>query len=488
MAQLDPAGGPVRVGIATLITPGLAGVVEAASEVSEPLRRSGGAIEEVDAALERLGFETQEMITISDAAEVEGASEGIRFTSNGEPAIELAVPAPAEDARQVVLAVDEAGVVAWHFGRDQEDRIDASGRVTRTYLIRRRVPNPPAGPARRGLIGRFRAKVIRVLTVRVIGDIANYLAASWERHYRPYSLRRFDPDNFTRWVPPGSVPDWNNLAMGRALLFVHGTFSRADRGFADFDPQAFARIHEAYGRRVFAFDHPTISENPISNVFWFLSNIPPDIELDLDIVCHSRGGLVSRVLAEHAQDFGVSNRIRVHRTVLVAVPNQGTKLADSQYFNDLLDVFTTLSNLVPVPSPWHIFEAVAAVVRQMVVAGQQGLDGLDCMVPERPFLGALNSYALGGRSYFGVASDFEPVGGSEVWNQLKDRVIDLIHGEENDVMVSQSSAFGANGSTSFPIAPPELLVYANAAHVDHFSYFKQTMTLDWLLRWLTPVP
>jgi hypothetical protein len=64
----------------------------------------------------------------------------------------------------------------------------------------------------------------------------------------------------------------------------------------------------------------------------------------------------------------------------------------------------------------------------------------------------------------------------------------MIHGEENDVLVTQSSAFGPNGSSSFPITPPELLVFSDTDHVDHASYFKQPLTRGSLLRWLTAVP
>lgn len=485
MAELDPTGVPITVGIATVKTPGLSGNVEAATERPELPRGTDGATENFDLALEDLGFETRETITITEAVVVEGAAEGVRFTSNREPAIEVTVPAPAEDVRQVILAVDESGVITWHFGRDTEDGITGSGEATRTYLIRRGVPPTQTGTARRGLIGRLGRKVIRVLSLRVVGDIANYLAATWERDYRPYSLRPFDPTNFRNWLPPGTSPDWNRLAKGRALLFVHGTFSRADRGFANFDRDEFEDLYNAYGGRVIAFDHPTISADPTSNVAWLLSHIPADIELDLDIVCHSRGGLVSRVLAEQGQQLGGGGptRIRVHRVVLVAVPNQGTRLADTQYFNDLLDAFSTVANVLPVPSPLHFLKAVGAVVRQIVVAGQQGLDGIDCMVPERPFLTVLNSPTSGRRCYFAVSSDFESLG-IGAWNNFKDHVIDWIHGEKNDLLVSQSSAFGSNGSPSFPIVAPELLVYPNTAHVDHFGYFEQAMTITSLRDWL----
>ena len=47
-----------------------------------------------------------------------------------------------------------------------------------------------------------------------------------------------------------------------------------------------------------AFDHFTLSEDPRQNIQWFFEQLPEDITLDLDVVTHSRGGLVARVLTE----------------------------------------------------------------------------------------------------------------------------------------------------------------------------------------------
>jgi hypothetical protein len=488
MADLDPSGASVTVGIATLRTPGLAGIADAATDTGESLASSGGATDAFLGSLGRLDIETQETITISDASIVDERVETAR-TSNGERAIELTVPGPAQGHHQMVIAVDESGTVTWHYSRDVDDGVDSvTGAPTRTYRIRRHLPSIRAVIPTRGLIGHLGKKVIRVLTFKIVGPVADYLASRWEERNRPYSLRGFDPCNYMDWAGPAlSAEDWGRIAKRRALLFVHGTFSRAGGGFGHFDPQGFADLYEAYEGRVFAFDHFTISDDPESNVRWLLANVPAGIELNLDIVCHSRGGLVSRLLAEQGSSLGGS-QVRVHRVALVAVPNQGTKLADTQHFNDLLDAFSTLLNLVPVPNPVDLLEAVLVVIREIVVAGQQGLAGIDCMVPGRPFLNNLNQGSTGGLRYFAVSSDFKPPAGAGAWNGFKDAVIDAIHQDKNDVMVTQTSAFGANGSPLFPISPADVLVYPVDGHIDHGSYFQQTETLASLLAWLTPVP
>lgn len=489
MVQLDSEGRPVGVGDALLRTPGLEGNAEALG--AGPRRAappdSPDAEAEFERAIERLGFESVETIVIGETREVSASDDQTRFTSAGEHAIELAVTAPLAGHRQVVLAVDEAGVATWHFDREPTKRPFADrNETTRTYLIRRAVPRD-AQRGDRWLLGRLGAKVIRIFDLNVAGDIGELVASRWERDHRPYALRRFDPDNFMqRHGPPLISADWARLAGGRSLLFVHGTFSWAGGGFGAFDAPGFTDLYHAYGGRVFAFDHPTISDGPTTNAKWLLEHLPVAAGLDVDIVCHSRGGLVSRVLAESGNSHHTGgNGLRVHRLVLVAAPNQGTVLADLRHFNDLLDAYTTLWNLVPLPHPGQLLEGVLAVIRHLTLRVWSRLDGLNCMVPSSQFLRRLNASHAGASEHFAVSSDFEPPAGSGSWNQFK-VVLDRLFRDKNDLLVGQRSAFGANGSPFFPIA--DRIVYGNGDHVDHGSYFNQKRTLDGLLRWLTPVP
>jgi pimeloyl-ACP methyl ester carboxylesterase len=90
------------------------------------------------------------------------------------------------------------------------------------------------------------------------------------------------------------------LAGGPALLFIHGTNSLTHSGFARLDNGFIQRVHERYGGRVFAFDHPTLSVDPAQNCRKLADMLPPDAGLVVDILAHSRGGLVARMLAERA--------------------------------------------------------------------------------------------------------------------------------------------------------------------------------------------
>ena len=88
-----------------------------------------------------------------------------------------------------------------------------------------------------------------------------------------------------------------------------------------------ASLHDSYDA-VIAFDHPTLATGPDENVDWlarWLAEVPS--EVTFDVVAHSRGGLVGRVLAERAADVGLSGKVTVRNFVMVASPNAGTVLA-----------------------------------------------------------------------------------------------------------------------------------------------------------------
>jgi hypothetical protein len=352
---LDPFGGAVTVGSITLRTPGLAGVAESYRPGIAGLRSPEmAAAEATTAALETaLGnerFEPQETVVIEEAREVEVGSVATRSTSFGEPALIAEVPDPGQDWGQVLLLTDESGALSWSFAVDEAGGIDTlRGRVTRTYVIRRQVPPAPpeAVAATRSFSVAAGKKILKVLVFPIldplIGEVGEFFVRRWEQKKRPYGVRRFGPDDFST---PGGTPlagdDWRRLGEGRSLLFVHGTFSRAHSAFGGLSRETMAELHGRYEGRVFAFDHFTLSDDPKTNVEELLARIPDGARLDCDIVCHSRGGLVSRLLAEQAG----APKIRVGTIAFVAVPNHGTILSDPRYMGSFLDSYLNLLNLI----------------------------------------------------------------------------------------------------------------------------------------------
>src|SRR5437764_8650090 len=152
-------------------------------------------------------------------------------------------------------------------------------------------------------------------------------------------------------------------------------------------------MNATYGDRVFAFDHPTLTEDPRQNAQWFLNAMPDGTELDVDIICHSRGGLVSRVLTEKLGELALGNRkIAVGSLVFIAAPNQGTVLTDANHLADYIESYTNLLNFRPAAPAAvaggikEILEVLVETAKLLAVGVAPGLSGLESMLPGGPFL------------------------------------------------------------------------------------------------------
>lgn len=244
-----------------------------------------------------------------------------------------------------------------------------------------------------------------------------------------------------------------------------------------------AALDKTYGHRVIAFDHPTIADSPAANARWFLEQAG-ERKLVLDIVCHSRGGLVARSIAELPGDLvGLAPNVEVRSVVLVGVPSQGTKLADVAHWNDLVDRATSLFSLLPLPDGLATMHTVLALVRSIAVRTAKNLKGLEAMAPGSDFLKELNVATAGPGQYHAIVSDFEPSNpGWQEWLRNKGR--ELIFDAPNDMMVAIESMAGANGSSRFPVGVAERESFGEGDAVEHSQYFEQGRTGQALLKWL----
>ncbi len=415
-----------------------------------------------------------------------------------EAGVELAVKDPGPGWGQLIMSTDEAGVVGWHFADNvQSGRVGsrslADGRATFRIPCRSIEPEPGAEtPASRGVAGVVGKKLLKVLVFPlmdpVFGAVGEHFAARFEEHRRPYGLRTFTPDDYRNETGvPIAGEAWQKLSSGRALLFVHGTFSRANHAFHGLPPEVVRRLHEVYEGRVFAFDHKTLSEDPRKNVSWLLGQLPDGTRLDLDIVCHSRGGLVSRVLAERGEELAVGDRnVRVGRVIFVAAPNAGTALADPRHMGEFLESYTNLLNffdLLPDNGVTDLLDGIVTVAKQAAIGALGGLEGLRAMQPDGTFERWLaESKPNDATKYFAVASDFAPEtpGLRELF---LDRLMDKVFGGvANDLVVPTASVYEAEPAPRFPIV--ERLVLKGPDAVGHSGYFAAPGVQRHILSWL----
>ncbi|HEX2546278.1 MAG TPA: alpha/beta fold hydrolase [Ramlibacter sp.] len=149
-------------------------------------------------------------------------------------------------------------------------------------------------------------------------------------------LKRWDG---AAWQPV-RVPQIN----GRTLLLVHGTFSKGAM-FSDelaATPAGRALFSQWQDKSRYAamlcFDHPTLSVGPWSNAIDLMHAIAK-VKGPIDIVCHSRGGLVVAWLLRLAD-------VPVRRVVFVGSPLTGTSLASPYQLRTALDMLANVGDVL----------------------------------------------------------------------------------------------------------------------------------------------
>lgn len=426
-------------------------------------------------------------------------TRALRSIDGQEDLLEVSVPDLGAETGQVVLACDETGVLTWHLPVDDQQQVQPSTKRgsggTKRFLIpaSRPQPAPTADGAKRSLIGVIGKKLLKVLVYPivdpVIGKISELFAEHWEQKKRPYGLRDFAPANFRDPNGPAlTEADWQKIAAGRGLLFIHGTFSTAHGAFNQIPDDVFAELHRRYGGRVLAFNHFSLSHSPRRNIEWLLANLPAGA-FEFDIVCHSRGGLVARTLAEHPAVFQLNAaRVKVPRLVCVGVPNAGTLLAHPDHMVKLLDRVTTSLNLFPSGPVTETLEAIITAVKVIGHGALGGLDGLASMNPSGKFLSELNQGPASDTLYHAIAADYEPTDEglkALIAGKVADAVADRVFGNDaNDLVVPLAGAFGANGCGAFPIPDERVAQLPATAGVMHTQLFGHPQTGKKLLEWL----
>jgi hypothetical protein len=496
-AALSSDGQPVQVGDATLRTPGLSGEATAHGWRSPRAEAAALSSDELTKALDGAGVEVRQTVEIGGVQPAGPVSRGGGpATGNGAPKdMELQVRDPGPGFGQMVMTTDELGAVSWHFAPEAEARPASRGAegglssAVRVYRIPGAVPvAAPQAPASRGLVGAVGKKFLKVLVFPLIepgiGAVSDSFALRWEAKRRPYRIRRFGPDDYAAETAAEITgEDWRRLGAGRALLMVHGTFSRAHAAFGGLPKEFVEALHRSYGGRVFAFDHFTLSHDPRQNVNWLIDRLPDGTALDLDIICHSRGGLVSRLLAEKQSELVLGGRrIRVGKIVFVGSPNAGTILADASHMGDLIDTYTNLLNFLPDTGVTEVLDGVIAVAKQLAVGAAKGLPGLQSMRPGGDFAKWLNAGPRGDTRYFALASNFTP---SEpgLRRLALDRLMDRVFKTGNDLVVPTEGVFADNGSKYFPIE--QRFVFQGSDGVAHTGFFAHRGARDKIMEWLS---
>jgi hypothetical protein len=307
----------------------------------------------------------------------------------------------------------------------------------------------------------------------------------------------------------------------KILLFVHGTFSNCDNligGLRQTEEgkRLFRRLVQRNGyKQVLAFNHPTLSTSPILNAAELARNFRKS-QATVDVICHSRGGLVTRWWREFL-DHSVG---REGRVVFAGSPMAGTGLAAPARLKESLDLLTNFSETMGaisrisgaiIPGAYAMGEAAAvlfgwfgkimamAARTPIIDAGVQLVPGLAAQSREGANNELLNLRASYTgltdsarnklhRNYFYLTSNFETNDpGWKFWRYFrKDKLLDLatdaVFEGDNDLVVDTQSMTSLDDQFDTSSIPTKHIERfgERTDRVHHLNYFQQPETLTLL--------
>jgi pimeloyl-ACP methyl ester carboxylesterase len=302
----------------------------------------------------------------------------------------------------------------------------------------------------------------------------------------------------------------------RTLLFVHGTFSKSDMYIEELGVVAKANpqldlLGRASGRykHILAFEHPTLSVSPWINAL-DLERALVKVAGPIDVICHSRGGLVVAWWLRNGQR-------NVENVAFVASPLQGTSLASPANLRSTLDVLANIASMAKLTAgaaatflPFmYAVQGLAAIVAGIfqVAASTPLADALVGVVPglagqsrvgNNEELARLNCEKwTTAPTFYAVTSNFEPQEtdvGWQIWKYLrnpKDKLLnmgaDLIfQNEPNDLVVntqSMTQLYRTVDAAAGPFVPIiDVLDFGGTSRtVYHTNYFRQPETIKFLI-------
>jgi len=302
------------------------------------------------------------------------------------------------------------------------------------------------------------------------------------------------------------------------LLMLHGTFSSTLGSFgalhAANQGERWHRLAGAYGQRLLALEHRTLSESPLQNAIDLAGQLPGGLHLHL--LSHSRGGLIGELLSRrHAAGPGFSaNELAllddvaptlaaqareldallrekafvVERFVRVACPARGTTLASDRGRRWLEVIVNALFKLLDkgakagvsalgLPGLVPIAETAVELLKLLTLETLEisEIPGLHAMDPASDFIRALinNEHARSADELAVIAGDTE---GSGVFGRLKLFAFDTFFERDNDLVVDTPSMVGGAQRNE------ARRMLARSDEVNHLTYFRHPRTSDVITR------
>lgn len=249
---------------------------------------------------------------------------------------------------------------------------------------------------------------------------------------------------------------------------------------------------------ILAFDHRTLGVSPMINARE-LALLTNRSRASIDIVCHSRGGLVARWWAEAFDQV----RGRRRRIMFVGSPLAGTGLAAPPNIRKTMNLLASLAKAVGMGTAAVPFLTVVSILSQIsgsitsIVARTPVVDATVALVPGLDAMSRVgNNHELlsirrdpaAADSYFAVISNFESEKvGWRFWKVFKgpgirllDLGADVIFSGPNDLVVDTESMTSLADEINMKME--NVLDFGTTDTVYHTNYFQQKATMDFLAR------
>jgi hypothetical protein len=306
---------------------------------------------------------------------------------------------------------------------------------------------------------------------------------------------------------PFNGPD---AAGKRVLLFIHGTFSNCDNTMEE-----LRQADDGIGRKLLAralrqydfvltFDHPTVGVSPMLNAFDLAAMLRPAPK-EIDIICHSRGGLVTRWYLE---GFATDELRRHARAVMVGSTIGGTSLAAPARLRAAMDYLANVGEMLGTVAKIgsaHPFIAAAGVLMKVMTsvtrlaAKTPIFDGAIAIIPGlhgqsrvgnspellRLYRNTGASFGQSGLTYYAVKANFEP--NDPGWNflqyfskpmqRLANWGADIVFDGPNDLVADCTSMTHLADKVEIT----DFHDFGTTAAVHHTNYFRQKETVQFFL-------
>jgi hypothetical protein len=432
---------------------------------------------------------------------------------------------PDEDA---VILLEQDGVYTWQFAsKSKTQSIKSRKRGIPTDAAKRAVQfsiKLPVGKpakrrsARRGIIEDFALDKIKAFIFKfaarvAVGQVMKYLERDL-RHGLVEMTNIVDPAKWDLVTTSLKLPVDR---PARILLFIHGIFSSTIGAYGSLTAtawgQEFLRAARANYDAVIGFDHATLSEDPLENANDLLGRLeaihwkyPPHV----DVITHSRGGLVIRSLLEELLPL-VESKVHFERIIFVAAPNGGTNLAKPDNWSTLIDLYTNIAvaackliGMNPQAKAFtlilnEIISGLGAFVKYCATTPfeKRAVPGVAAMEPDGNFIKKLNERqknqpTIEQSYYYAITSNFHPriFSGEHEPKEFPLRLLlwtaDVLSGQ----FMKQGSDLAVD-ITSMTNIDPQVGKYVRDSYdfginpqVYHTNYFIRPETVNALTRWL----